>query len=145
MKIEEEESTSTYSHKQPVQSSEPKTIPPNNEIATSPNTVMKEETKECKESPIARANAGVITSDMTNLFLRKKICQKLSKLLQRSYSLDKEKSQELTIQVEDKMNKFYKNNVNEYKQAIKGLHHLIKVLIKFLSTFNTFLEPKYFD
>ena len=59
--------------------------------------------------------------------LRKRICQKIAKLLQKSYPLEKEKSQELSIIVEDKLNRHYVSNVNEYKQAVKIFHNLVKV------------------
>lgn len=81
--------------------------------------------KENPHSPNPKATDN--TSEIANLFLRKKICQKLAKLLQRSYSIDKEKAQELTLYIEDKLNGFYQANVNEYKHSIKALHKLIKV------------------
>jgi len=62
-----------------------------------------------------------------NYEMRKKICQKFAALLQRVYSMEKGKSQTLTLSIEDKINNFHTTTVNEYKKAIKGLLKLIKV------------------
>jgi len=61
-----------------------------------------------------------------NFHLRKKICQKFAALLQKVYSMEKDKSQDLTLVIEDKINSFYQTSINEYKQAIKNLLKLIK-------------------
>ncbi len=63
-----------------------------------------------------------------NFHLRKKICQKFAALLQKVYSMEKDKSQDLTIVIEDKINSVYMNSINEYKQAIKNLLKIIKVM-----------------
>lgn len=67
------------------------------------------------------------TPQVSNFQLRKKICQKFAALLQRVYSMERSRSQELTLQIEEKINNFYVTNVNDYKQAIKRLLKIIKV------------------
>jgi len=63
---------------------------------------------------------------------RKKICQKFAALLQKVYAMEKNKSQDLTLVIEDKINNFHINAVNDYKNAIKELLKIIKVcLIRF--------------
>jgi len=69
-------------------------------------------------------------SSTNNFHLRKKICQKFAALLQKVYSMEKDKSQDLTLVIEDKINSFYMNSINEYKQAIKNLLKIIKVKMK---------------
>jgi len=79
----------------------------------------------------AESNAGQGKTEggqknINNYELRKKICQKFAGLLQRVYSMEKGKSQSLTLSIEDKINGFHTTTVNEYKKAIKGLLKLIK-------------------
>ncbi len=67
------------------------------------------------------------SKNIQNYEMRKKICQKFAGLLQRVYSMEKGKSQSLTLSIEDKINNFHTTTVNEYKKAIKGLLKVIKV------------------
>ena len=68
-----------------------------------------------------------IDENMTSIPLRKKVCKKLAKVLQKHYLLEKNNAQELTIQIEDKLNRLNNGKENEYKQTIKVLHKLMKV------------------
>jgi len=70
-------------------------------------------------------------AQIANFELRKKVCQKFACLLQKVYSIEKAKSQELTLSIEDKVNELYLNSTNEYKQAIKNLLKIIKVKFYF--------------
>ena len=67
-------------------------------------------------------------AQIANFELRKKVCQKFACLLQKVYSMEKMRSQELTLSIEDKINGLYLNSINEYKQAIKNLLKIIKVI-----------------
>jgi hypothetical protein len=66
--------------------------------------------------------------DTNALFVRKKVCQKLARLIQSSYNMEKDKSQNLTLVIEGKVHSFYPSSLNEYKSAIKALYKLIKVM-----------------
>ena len=71
------------------------------------------------------------TDGLASISLRKKVCKKIAKLLQKCYLLEKNSAQELTIQIEDKLNRFNNGKENEYKQTIKVIHKLMKVLFFF--------------
>jgi len=83
----------------------------------------------CKAESNASQTKEGGQKNINNYELRKKICQKFAALLQRVYSMEKGKSQSLTLSIEDKINGFHTTTVNEYKKAIKGLLKLIKVII----------------
>ena len=99
---------SSPKHQDPI--SAPLSNPSENEEATDQNKNKKEQ-----------------KSQIPNFELRKKVCQKFACLLQKVYSMEKTKSQELTLSIEDKVNELYLNSINEYKQAIKNLLKVIKV------------------
>ena len=67
------------------------------------------------------------------LSFKKKFCQKLAFLIQNLYSIDKDKSQNLTILIENRIRTFYPENIKDhledYKQGIKAIYSLIKVRI----------------
>jgi len=65
-------------------------------------------------------------NNIASVSLRKKVCKKLAKLLEKCYLLERNSAQELTIQIEDKLNRFIDGKENEYKQTIKVLHKLMK-------------------
>jgi len=78
-----------------------------------------------------KTSAGTDESPIKNdgdpfLILRKKVCQKYAKILQTDYNMEKEKSQELTLEVEGKIHLLSQGNQDDYKNKIKALHNLLK-------------------
>ena len=102
-----------------------------NELTVAPQIYCKSEvevsqsqTERRPEDPRSESTTLPQTNDFS---LRKKICLKFAGLLQKVYLMQKDKSQELTLQIEDRINFFYINDTKNYKQAIKYLLKLIKV------------------
>jgi len=56
------------------------------------------------------------------------VCQKLAKLLEEVYCLEKDPAQELTLLIEGRINNYFPDTLNDYKKAIKALYKLMKVL-----------------
>jgi len=90
------------------------------DIQNIPQSIIKEDLIEEEHQ---------IEDNMTSIPLRKKVCKKLAKVLQKCYLLEKNNAQELTIQIEDKLNRLNNGKENEYKQTIKVLHKLMKVCL----------------
>jgi hypothetical protein len=65
-----------------------------------------------------------------HLMFKKKFCQKLAPLLQGIYNMDKDRSQNITLVIENRIRTFFpetnKDFLEEYKQAIKSVYRLIK-------------------
>ena len=65
--------------------------------------------------------------------LKKRFCQKLAPLIQNLYSIDKDKSKNLTLLIENRIRSFYPENskdfIEDYKQGIRAIYRLIKVRI----------------
>ena len=68
--------------------------------------------------------------------LKKRFCQKLAPLIQNLYSIDKDKSKNLTLLIENRIRSFYPENskdyIEDYKQGIRAIYRLIKVRIFYL-------------
>lgn len=91
-------------------------------FSNGPTQSMQKSTNQVEESPTRREDTNI-------LFVRKKVCQKLARLIQNSYNMEKDKSQELTLLIEGKIHSFYPSSLNEYKASIKGLCRLMKVCL----------------
>lgn len=79
-------------------------------VNTPPNEDNKEENKICKP------------------LLRKKICIKLAKYLQEIYLMERYKSQELSIFLEKKIRLSYPKMELKYKNSIKNMFRILKVI-----------------
>jgi len=88
-----------------------------------------------------------------NFLLRKKICQRFTKLLHDIYKLEKEKSQEITLKIEGKIHGCHGNVIENYKHNVQNFYNLLKqqhltldeiFLIKTMDTseFNEFLNKR---
>lgn len=62
-----------------------------------------------------------------NRNLRKKICHKMSQILQEKYNMEKIKSQETTLQIEEKIRNLNPDMKEEYKEKIRIILKLMKV------------------
>ena len=67
-----------------------------------------------------------------NKQLRKKICHKMSKILQEKYGMEKSKSQDITLRVELKIRNSHPDMKDVYKEKIRILLKLMKVLINLI-------------
>ncbi len=67
-------------------------------------------------------------SQESHIFFRKSVCQKLAKLLEEAYCLEKDPAQELTLLIEGRINNYFSESLTDYKKAIKALYKLLKVL-----------------
>jgi len=63
-----------------------------------------------------------------NKLLRKRICHKMSKILQEKNGMDKQKSQDVTLQIELKIRNLHPDMKGDYKEKIKILLKLMKVI-----------------
>lgn len=111
------------------------------EISSVNNTINNEEncenlknletsrliSKESKESETK--NHGHVE----NKHLRKRVCQKMSQILQEKYTMEKNKSQELTLQIEEKIRNNHPDMREDYKEKIRIILKLMKVFIIYLS------------
>jgi len=61
-----------------------------------------------------------------NFLLRKKICQRFTKLLHDIYKLEKEKSQEITLKIEGKIHGYHGNVIENYKHNVQNFYNLLK-------------------
>lgn len=63
----------------------------------------------------------------SHIFFRKSVCQKLAKLFEQVYCLEKGHSQELALLIEGRINNYFPETLTDYKKSIKTLCKLIKV------------------
>jgi len=63
----------------------------------------------------------------SHIFFRKSVCQKLAKLFEEIYSLQKDNSQELALLLEGRINNYFPQTLSDYKKSIKTLYKLIKM------------------
>lgn len=79
-----------------------------------------------KSAENSKVDAAQKSSAM-NLTLRKKICLKMSKILQEKYNLEKNASQEMTLKIETKIRNINPDMQMEYRNKILVVLKLLKV------------------
>ena len=99
----------------------------NNEDLDLKNMAKIDALRERNFSKESDCNCDDNKSHVENKLLRKKICLKMSQLLQEKYSMDKLKSQDVTLRVECKIRNLHPNMKEEYKEKIRILLKLMKV------------------
>ena len=94
--------------------------------ASSQLKLFGQQNQEQGKSPVDNA-----TTQLS--LLKKRFCQKLAPLIQNLYSIDKDKSKNLTLLIENRIRSFYSENskdyTEDYKQGIRAIYRLIKVRI----------------
>ena len=100
----------------------------NNEDLDLKNLGKIETLRERNFSKESDCNCDDNKAHVENKILRKKICLKMSQILQEKYNMEKLKSQDITLRVECKIRSLHPNMKEEYKEKIRILLKLMKVL-----------------
>jgi len=66
---------------------------------------------------------------MKNMLLRRNVCQKLARMIQKLYHLKMDLIQDLVVLVEARVHSLCSGNMDSYKKSIRILYKLAKVLI----------------
>jgi len=108
--------------------------PMNNEELETFKNLEKIDSINRKFSKESDCNSGENTKQhlfhIENKLLRKKICHKMSQLLQEKYGMEKVKSQEITLRVEVKIRNLHPDMKDGYKQKFRNLLKMMKVFKK---------------
>lgn len=101
---------------------------PHSEISSINNQLITEELEGLKSDKNDQYR-------IENKQMRKKICHKMAQLLQEKHGVEKLKAQEITLQIEVKIRNLHPDMKEDYKEKIRILLKLIKVVFLFRNTY----------